>query len=246
MGIRNHVSGRWLVAALALALTGGILGADPAPKIYCYTLSPFVTDDQGKPTGMALDLVGKILRKAGLEEPVLLVPLPRAVDALNGGNALVVMLARTPERETKYTWICEVYEDSLSFATPAAAPAIGTYAEGQAAKTILAMRNAAPSATLKKKGFQNVDDSAETEDVNVRKLASGRGDAWFGSTAAIRFLLKQTKAEALVTVGKPVQTLPFWLVASKDLAPDTLVRLEAAAKELKAAGAFDSAFLGLK
>jgi len=96
-------------------------------------LAPFIISENGNLTGPGIEYTQKLLGKAGISSKVELMPLPRGIAELKNGNTIFLILTRTPAREPKYTWITEIYLDSISFATLPSATPINSYSEAAAA-----------------------------------------------------------------------------------------------------------------
>jgi ABC-type amino acid transport substrate-binding protein len=245
--MKNHTWGPKGIAALLFSLVVPFLVfAAPQPKLIAFPSDPFVIDQNGKATGLAVDLMTKLTNLAGLPGDIELLPVARATAVLDGGNAILISLGRSADREPKYTWVAEVFLDSMSFATQAGKPTVNSYEEAKTAGTILANGKAAPEAILRAKGITNLDTSGANDDAHFGMLMAGRGVAWFAATSIQKFIIHNNKAESKITIGKPVQPVSWYIAASKDVDPAIIQKLQAAYKTLKANGEYDKIFVSIK
>jgi polar amino acid transport system substrate-binding protein len=233
---------------LPLCLIGAWVCASAAAplNIVAYPLTPYVMEEKGAPSGLAVTLFTQMTKEAGLDVKIQLLPTARAFEMLDEGNTFIVALARTPEREPKYKWVAQVYADSFEFITLAPNPAINSFDEAKAAGTILVMGNAAPHNVLRNKGFTNLDSGGLNEDTNFNKLLLGRGKAWFAGSSVARYLARTNKAEAKIVFGKPVLPANFWIAASLNAPPDMIQKLQGAFQKLQANGEYGKIFAILK
>jgi polar amino acid transport system substrate-binding protein len=242
--VRN--SGMSFLVPLVFLLGGVAVGAAPLPKVVCFDLSPFVVSENGTLSGPGYEYTQKLLAKAGVTSEVTMVPLARGLNDLDNGNTIFLVLARTPARETKYTWITEIFADSFSFATLPSTPAIQSYDDAKAANgKILVNHAGAPAALLAANNVTNIDDSSSSELQNYPKLKGGRGVGWFGSTTQFKMINFQAGTTVL-QIGKPITPVVQWMVASKDVDAELVKKLQDAATELRKQGVYDKIFASLK
>lgn len=109
----------WATALALAALLAGLACGAPAAraaeavKLYYFHRPPlYMTDAQGRPTGILLERAERILARAGLEISLAEVPAKRALMAIEQGeNACGVGWFRLPERERYASFSLPIHRD---------------------------------------------------------------------------------------------------------------------------------------
>jgi polar amino acid transport system substrate-binding protein len=212
-----------------------------------FSVQPFSYEENKKAVGLSVDLLTRMSQDAGLNLPsVVIQPLPRLLEALDAGDTIAVAIVRTPEREGKYLWVAESYLETVSFATPSTAPVINSYEEAKNTGRVSALRGSMLETNLRKNGVTDLELGQTDETSGFRMLLLGRSKAQFSSTSTLKLLITQFNAQDKVKLGKPILNIDFWIVASKNIPTDTIVKLQAAYKKLKANGEYDKIFAPIK
>lgn len=232
-----------LFSLLVFLVAGSFLAAQETVNAVCFSVSPFVLENPTKATGKAVEWADKIFHSAQINTEIKILPLPRALEQLNQGGTVIIFLTRTPEREMHYQWVCEMYEDSISFATLSNKAVISSLEEGKKLEKILVRKDATPELFLKRNNFTNLDNGATDEKINLDKLLAGRGSAWFSSTANLFYLRAASNNTGKMQIGPAIQKLPFWMAASMDVSPTMVAKLRKAAQDLQSSGEFKKAFI---
>ena len=204
-------------------LTGAPVRAQTAPRLYLATELPAYALREGEPAAdIGTDMVREIMRRAGIDYTIDLLPWKRAYTAaLERPDACVYATTRTPERERLFKWAGPIAAAdwvlmaradrkfelrSLDDARPYR---IGTY-HGDARDQFLRAR-----------GFDV--DPASNDQTNPRKLVMGRIDLW---AASLGLNSRQTLARLGYT-DKVVPVLVFNRIqaylACNRAVPDRLV-----------------------
>lgn len=69
-------------------------------------MPPYNMTENGKVTGFSTDIVQAVMKEAGIDAPIQVMPWARAYDrALSVPNVLIYSIARTPEREALFQWV---------------------------------------------------------------------------------------------------------------------------------------------
>ncbi|WP_165666377.1 substrate-binding periplasmic protein [Metapseudomonas otitidis] len=124
----------FILTSLAL-LQGSPLRADDPPPLRVMTdyWPPFrMEGENGRITGLDMDLLAELQRRTGLRFEVQRAPWARGLAALEGGTAdLMTGLARTPERERYIDYLAQPYYACAPrlYASPETAPRIRRYAD---------------------------------------------------------------------------------------------------------------------
>ena len=235
---------------VALGLAGLLVDPDlafaEAPILINPPLLPYVRDDGGRAAGPAVELAAELAKAAGLEPTVALEPMARALGDLELGNRIVVAITRTAEREAKFTWIAEVFPDSLNFFTVKPNPPIDTIESAMAAGAIGVLLGGAPQTYLAKHGVTSFD-IAPSEILNAKKLDAGRMASWFGGGAVGKHAWRSAGLDpAQLQIGKPLIQLSLWIAASKDVPAEIVQKMQKRYAEMKLSGEYDRIVAPLK
>jgi len=243
---------RWPAMARSVPLAAILTGvaapaqAQPSPQrspapdlqLIAAVRPPYVMEKDGTVRGPAIELLQALAREAGINTVVRLMPFQRALLALEQGNTLYPALLRTPQRETRFTWIGEVYVDRAVFFTRSSTGSVGTLAAVRALPHISVMRDSELQGMLQSFGLENFE-TANSEIDNARLLQAGRIDGWFALRAIGRATWSDLKfSPADLQAGDPFATLPFWIAGSAELPPTTVARLRAAYRAMHADGRY--------
>lgn len=254
---------RALMGSLAVLLVaGGALapGAAQQPTALTVYAEAFVplqhpSEQNNEPTGYVVQFVQELLARVQQRVPLQVrplefVPLKRALIAADRDpNVLVLSVARTPEREAKYTWLTEVspYQLWLYRAKGHALPPIKTIADLKGQGLRFGVQNGANfHEWLRAQGIglspdNSVIDPTPQNNLNFRKALAGRIDLF--AHPEISFAYRVQQAGMAVTDFEPVLhiqplSVPLWLAISKQSDPALVDELRASIKALKATGRF--------
>lgn len=245
-----HLAGWPLALALALAtaLVGWSLLSSPAaaqpaartppPQLIAAARPPYVIDSNGTATGPAVELMQILARSVGTDQAVRILPFQRALLALEQGGMLYPALLRTPQRESRFRWIGEVYADHAVFFTRRGAAPLGSLTAVRDLPRISVMRGSELQVMLQSFGLQNFETTNNEID-NARLLQAGRVDGWFALQAVGRATWAQlTFAPAELQASETFATVPFWIAGSPDLPERTVATLRATYRALRADGRY--------
>lgn len=153
-------------------------------------LPPYSMSENGKPAGATVDIVGELFSRAGLEQEVKIVPWKRAyIAAQNESNSCVFPVQRSQENEVLFKWISPVVITHSAFFTMDDADTnIRTLADAENLR-IGSYIGSGDANYLEGQGF---DVALTPNDVsNLKKLDSGRLDAWAADTLTAPYLAKK-------------------------------------------------------
>jgi polar amino acid transport system substrate-binding protein len=171
-----------ITVAATLAFGCAVSYAQQAPRLYLATeaAAPHTMLDGKRVVGIGADTVRELVKRAGIDYTIELLPWKRAYTAaLERSDACVFSTTRTPEREPLFKWIGPIGEadwvlmaraDSrlrLNSLDDARGYRIGTY------------NGDARDHYLRARGFKV--DPAPNDLLNLRKLMAGRIDLWAAS-----------------------------------------------------------------
>ena len=167
--------------------------------------------------GMGRTIMEMALENAGLSYSIEFLPWSRLLKKVERDpRAVTLPLARTKEREGKYTWLKKIFKAEIGFVS--SRYLIDNVEEAQKLKQVSVWRDTFFEKFLMDKGFQNL---ARFEgDERLGKLfESGRANTWFGELNESRYRLKQyykglEQPFQSLFFGKPIIAMDVWLVAS--------------------------------
>lgn len=155
--------------------------AQTVPRLYLATEPPTYAPRQGEPAAdIGTDMVRELMRRAGIDYTIDLLPWKRAYTAaLERPDACVYATTRTPERERQFKW-----------AGPIAAADWVLMARADRTFKLRSLEDARPyrigtyhgdarDQFLRARGFDV--DPASNDQTNPRKLVMGRIDLWAAS-----------------------------------------------------------------
>lgn len=210
-------------SALAAALTLGVTraaAADPV-KVGCVEFPPLTyTDARGRPAGKAVDLVGAILARAGVEYEIACYPGARLMASLRDGSAHVAMLIRHPDilDAVQYGTQPMAYLDLTAYRM-AATPPLGRI-DNSRGKSVILLRGYGYGGWID--FFKDPTNGlmlsyADSRAAAIRMLSSGHGDYLIDYADPAALALAQTQAPGLHSESL-VRLETYFLVSKK--APD--------------------------
>ena len=225
-----------------LALVLVLLALSPVQglevKVYCGTFPPYAVLKDGKPYGIAVDILNEITKAGG---PTFKfdfdTPWARALEAVKTEpTALIVPLTRSAARESSYQWVAELYPWTGRLVSYARTKPIQT--AGEALKLDVGVSNGSVlTQVLKDGGFLDID-IAKNDEVNAQKLVAGHLDAW-----AILDYMDKYYFDTLGLDRSKLQNGPqiggkfvHYLGAGKGFSPEMAQSLAAAVKKLRDSG----------
>lgn len=162
--------------------------------IYCEDDPPsqFQNSDNSL-SGFAVDLVREIQKRVHNDDPILMVPWARGYYAIqHAPNVLLFSMARTVERNPLFQWIGPILESQYGFFVKSDSKIIiASMDDAKKLGAIGVYRDDVRDLFLTKAGFTNLDRISNNDD-NIKKLMSGRIDAYAGSLSGLADVLKHT------------------------------------------------------
>jgi polar amino acid transport system substrate-binding protein len=199
---------------------------------------PYVTEQDGIGHGPAVELLQPLAQAARIDPTVRILPFQRALMMLEQGGTLYPALLRTPQRESRFIWIGEVYADRAVFFTRSADNTVTSLEVARRLPRVSVMRGSELQGMLQSFGLDNFETSNSEAD-NARLLRAGRIDGWFALRAVGRATWSQLGfSPAELHAGEPFAVLPFWIAASPDLPPATVTVLRATYRAMRADGRY--------
>jgi polar amino acid transport system substrate-binding protein len=193
--------------------------------LYVAEAPPLSMLSQGDSHGILGEVALKAASIAGYELHLITLPWLRAQkDVQTGADRLIVPLSRTPERETKYTWIAPIMSMDRAFFS--LNERVSSFAEAKKAYRLIAVgMGSAQEQKLRDEGFR--EDQIYPLKIGenpAQMLLRGRVDAWFNGVPESQYIWRQLSGRPL-KMSPPVMTADLYLACSKSCDPvmiDTL------------------------
>ncbi|MBI9092773.1 MAG: ABC transporter substrate-binding protein [Desulfobacterium sp.] len=200
------------------------------------------TDQNGKLTGLSVDMVREIQTRVGNADPIRVYPWARTYqNALRRPNVVAFTATRTPEREEKFYWITQIARSEYGFfARKGNNISITSLDDAKKLKRIGVMRTSVWEQFLVNNGFTNVD-LAVSHAQNLEKLMAGRFQVIYFYSAGFFQDYKTLKLDANeFTQLYTTQRVESYILMSKNGTPKATVnKWKKAASEIKRDGTFE-------
>lgn len=204
-----------------------IWGSGPAQSLTIYTEinAPLqFQGEDGKLTGLAVEVVQEIQKRVGSTEPIQLVPWARGyLDLETQPNIVLFATARTAERNPLFKWVGPFDETVFSLYVKADSKIVlKSMSEAKKLGSIGVYKNDVRDLYLTEAGFKNLERTIDNV-ANVKKLMSGRIDAFASASVSIDELTRSagfhpTDVREALTFMRVQQFIAF----SKET-PDSIV-----------------------
>lgn len=176
------------VIRLILAIAGATLITNcysEEIKFYSAHFPPYSFEVGNNRGGAMYDVSQEIIKRLKLKTEIQFIPWPRArLEAETKNNIFLIPLARTTEREDKYSWVIHVLDDPyVLLALKKTTFDISNHKNAKKLK-IGVLKKSVADQLLRDLGYTNIEVS--TNDArNISKLKLGRLDAWVAPLSAI-------------------------------------------------------------
>lgn len=232
---------RFQLWAAAMLIGVGIrpaLSSAETVTVLAGPIAPYAIERGDKP-GAAVEIVNEMAKRAGIAAVVKFEPWARAqADAQSGHDVAILPLTRTPERESKYTWIVPLLSDQLYLQTIRTDLDIPSLAKA-GTLSIATLRNTPQEDLLRQAGLSKLE-LVNDEDAGAKMLKAGHVDAWFtrGMVASFTYAQNGGDPKQLVRSAE-TETPPMYLGGSPDFPKATAEKLSQALASMKADGSYD-------
>lgn len=192
-------------------------------------------------TGSAVELVQEIMKRTGSSTDILVVPWAVGYDALsNKANIALIPTSRTKEREELFHWVGPILRLSWQFLShQSSSIEINSLDDARKVNGIGTYKDDAREQHLKKLGFTNIKSSISSK-VNYRKLARGRIDLVYGSSAGLRTTLEMAGVNPNeVKVAYLVRSMDTYIAISKETDPKIVQQWKDALQAIREDGTFE-------
>lgn len=242
----------WFIALLWCCLPVAAL-AEAQMRVVTEDSPPMAMVKDGKLSGPAPQFVSELFRRSGISSEQQIYPWARAYAmALSQPNVALYSLARTPERESLFFWVGELYRTNIAFYALSSRNDLKLQALHEAKDLrIGVIRQDVRVGWLKKQGFVEWQpgmvgglDYADSSDSNYRKLMRGLIDLVPVSDAAIQVYCE--KENISCKQFRRVLPLPLsidlYLAVSKGTSPVTVRQLQKTYRQMVEDGTLEQIF----
>ncbi|WLQ16101.1 transporter substrate-binding domain-containing protein [Hahella aquimaris] len=198
---------RYRLLLLVFMLASMTFPLQAEPRLIAGEAPLFCYMQRDKVRGVACDLLREMAQRVGYSGELELMPFKRALyETRHTQDALMVPVTRTSERDPDYQWLAEILQEEFLLAALRGSQVdISNF--GAARKLNIGVLIGGASAQIIKDQRLLHVQGVYTEELNVRKLAAGRIDAWLGSWNVMR--------QAQRDIGYPDDALRRGAVAAR-------------------------------
>ena len=201
----------FLVAALLVGLDAG--SSALGNEIVATDYPPFMIKNGEKP-GFSLEILKAAEKRIGRDSRVTFLPFKRMLKTLQRRkDVLNPALYRTPERENKFIWVAKYRTFNNVFLT--VGPPVDSLEQAKTLRKIGVEAGIAMDLRLTRWGFTNLE-RADRAEINARKLAAGRIDAWALTDVLAQWIWKRVGSGKPLTIGRPFHSSDCYVVAGPD------------------------------
>ena len=228
-----------LLLVLCLNSTKGF-SKEQVVHMITFEYSPVsIVENDNKISGIGPEILRAMVAYMGVSLEERSAPTKRAILMLEKEPLVLPVLTRTPSREDKYHWIGMISEDENCFIVLKDNPPINSLDDAKKLNRVGVNAGGRTFKYLGDRGFTNLDPTGNNK-FNVRKLFTGRIDAWFSSKLVAHFTMKSIGFNPDMTrCLTKTQKIKYYIVASKKISPDLLKRLKNAFAALQNNGKID-------
>lgn len=189
----------WTLESFAAAPAGSAASdaGTPPLRLLSEEFPPINFTEEGRPSGLAVEVVQTVLRRLGQSLPIEFLPWARAYRDAQGAQPVALFsAARIPEREKLFQWVGPIVTFYSSFYGRAGAARLRRFDDARHAEDVLVVRDWYTAQQLASEGFQNlrfVSDPVQ----GVRMLLAGRAPLF----ASERISMPGTLASAGIEAG---------------------------------------------
>ncbi len=208
-----------------VATVGPVHAAGPELQVITEIAPPasFI-DEQGKLTGLAIEIVQAIQQEIGVQTDIQVMPWARGYQELTETpNVALFPTTRTPEREKLFQWVGPLFTTRwIIYARKGSGLRLTSLEDAKSIKRIGVYRDDARAQFLRDQGFDNLD-IANRQELNPAKLLAGRVDAILYSDLTLKeFFAKSDMNPELVEPIFEVGARDIYIAFSMDSDLETI------------------------
>lgn len=227
------------IALLFLTLTIINQGAAGELKFFSADFPPYTYPVGKEGAGAIHDITKEMIQRLGYKNKIEFIPWARArFEAENNPDIVLLPLARTKEREDKYTWLLHVLDDPYVLVTLKNSQVNISSIESSRHLKIGILTSSVADNLLRELGYTNIIP-ASTDVQNVKKLKLGRIDAWVAPLSCIGQYKKEAElGKEDMRVGATLTILKEYVGASKKLDKKIAAQWAKTFEEMKKDGTY--------
>lgn len=210
-------------------------------KFFSANFPPYSFPTETGGAGAMHDVVLEIIKRHNHKNKIEFIPWARArFEAENNPDIVLLPLARTKDREEKYTWLLHVLDDPYVIVTLKDSKADISTIEAAKKLKIGILTGSVADALLRDLGFTNLE-VASNDVQNVKKLKLGRIDAWVVNLSGLGHYKKEAQLERKdMRVGAELTVLKEYVGASKTLDKEQVQRWQKTFEDMKKDGSYQA------
>jgi polar amino acid transport system substrate-binding protein len=241
---------RLLLCGMAQAMCSLAVQAAEVPlRAVTEELPPYNMMEDGALTGLGTEVVQAVMKEAGVQAPIKVMPWARAYDmALNEEGVMIYSIARTPQREKLFKWVGVIAPVRWALlAQPGRHWSIKRLEDARKYQ-VATVNEAVGEQYLINQGFElgkNLQSSAKYSQ-NYDKLKLGRVDLWIANELNAAYICRSAGDDPTTALVR-VLTLPdlakdggLYLAFSPQTPDATVERFRKALDTLRHNGVYDA------
>ncbi|MBN1981705.1 MAG: transporter substrate-binding domain-containing protein [Chitinivibrionales bacterium] len=206
---------------------------------------PYQVNEKGEPFGAAIDICKEMMKRVGLSDKMRVIPWARGYKmAQDGPNILLILGARTPEREYLFKWLGPIDRDAIAFyAKKGSGYKFKTLEDAKKIPMVGCVRGTIENQIFNANGFSNLDISDDIG-IIIKKLMLNRVSVLpLGMITAKHIMATAGYSIDDVEQVGIVQDSKYYFIVSKDVPDPSLHMLQNALDEMKKDGSFNQFFV---
>lgn len=223
---------------LAAALLAAQCPVRAEPQLYVDDVAPLAWHDGPVIRGVLYELMRDMAARAGHSGKIASVPLKRELALTAASPQTLSTLARFPEDEQSYTWLCKLLEERIVLvANGDSTFDLGSLDAVRDLRVGVILGGSA-EALARRLGFRNIQPTGGAEST-ARKLTLGRIDAWLVA-AGIAAHQQENLGGATLSwrSGPTLQPISIYLAAARNADPAMLATWRAACDAMQKDGSY--------
>jgi len=210
-------------------------------KFFAANFPPYSYPTETGGAGAMHDVLLEIIKRHQHKNKIEFIPWARArFETENNSDIILIPLARTKEREEKYTWLLHVLDDPYVIVTLKEAKVDISSVEAAKKLKIGILTGSVADNLLRELGFTKLE-VASNDVQNVKKLKLGRIDAWVAPLSGLDQYEKNAGIERKeIRVGAELTVLKEYVGASKSFDKQQVVRWQKTFEDMKKDGTYQA------
>lgn len=206
-------------------------------KLYGLETGIYCAVDGAGAKGLACDVMEEVARRAGHSGTVEVLPVARAQEVLRvPGNFFITPMVKDPALEKVNHFFAKLVDDEFVFVGLQGSKLDISSVDAARHLNIGVLRASSAIPIAKARGISQFEEVAQQE-LNARKLASGRIDAWLSSWNGARAAARLAGIDpATLRKGAVLGTVSFYLAASIGIDKAELGKWQAAFEAMQKDG----------